>query len=113
MKKQLNVGVIGYGFMGRTHSNALSQVAHFFDTEYVPVRKAICGRDEAKVKDFAEKWGYESYETDWRKLVAREDIDAIDICTPNDSHAAIALECIKHGKMKAGAHRAQRFDGDI
>ena len=99
MKKQLNVGVIGYGFMGRTHSNALSQVAHFFDTEYVPVRKAICGRDEAKVKDFAEKWGYESYETDWRKLVAREDIDAIDICTPNDSHAAIALECIKHGKM--------------
>lgn len=99
MKKQLNVGVIGYGFMGRTHSNALSQVAHFFDTEYVPVRKAICGRDEAKVKDFAEKWGYESYETDWRVLVAREDIDAIDICTPNDSHAAIALECIKHGKM--------------
>ena len=99
MKKQLNVGVIGYGFMGRTHSNALSQVTHFFDTEYVPVRKAICGRDEEKVKAFAEKWGYESYETDWRVLVAREDIDAIDICTPNDSHAAIALECIKHGKM--------------
>ena len=99
MKKQLNVGVIGYGFMGRTHSNALSQVGHFFDTVYQPVRKAICGRDEAKVKEFAEKWGYESYETDWRKLVARPDIDAVDICTPNNSHAEIALECIKHGKM--------------
>jgi predicted dehydrogenase len=99
MKKQLNVGVIGYGFMGRTHSNALSQVGHFFDTEYQPVRKAICGRDEAKVKAFAEKWGYESYETDWRKMVARPDIDVIDICTPNDSHAEIALECIKNGKM--------------
>ncbi len=99
MKKQLNVGVIGYGFMGRTHSNALSQVGHFFDTEYQPVRKAICGRDEAKVKAFAEKWGYESYETDWRKMVVRPDIDAIDICTPNDSHAEIALECIKNGKM--------------
>ena len=85
--------------MGRTHSNALSQVGHFFDTVYQPVRKAICGRDEAKVKEFAEKWGYESYETDWRKLVARPDIDAVDICTPNNSHAEIALECIKHGKM--------------
>jgi predicted dehydrogenase len=99
MKKQLNVGVIGYGFMGRTHSNALSQVGHFFDTEYQPVRKAICGRDEEKVKAFAEKWGYESYETDWRKMVVRPDIDVIDICTPNDSHAEIALECIKNGKM--------------
>jgi predicted dehydrogenase len=98
-KKQLRIGVIGYGFMGRTHSNALSQVSHFFDLEYEPVRKAICGRDEEKVKAFAEKWGYESYETDWKKLVAREDIDAIDICTPNNSHAEIALACIKHDKM--------------
>jgi predicted dehydrogenase len=99
MKKQLRIGLIGYGFMGRTHSNAYSQVGHFFDSNHTVVRQAVCGRDEAKVKAFAEKWGYASYETDWRKLVAREDIDAIDICTPNDSHAEIALECIKHGKM--------------
>ncbi len=98
-KKKLNIGLVGYGFMGRTHSNAYSQLSHFFDTEYEPVRKAVCGRDEANVKAFAERWGYESWETDWRKLVARDDIDAIDICTPNDSHAEIALACIEHGKM--------------
>lgn len=98
-KKTLNIGVVGYGFMGRTHSNAYSQIGHFFDTAYQPLRKAVCGRDEANVKAFAEKWGYESWETDWRKLVQRDDIDAIDICTPNDSHAEIALACIEHGKM--------------
>ena len=99
MKKQLRIGLIGYGFMGRTHSNAYSQVGHFFESGHEVVRQAVCGRDEEKVKAFAGKWGYASYETDWRKLVAREDIDAVDICTPNDSHAEIALECIKHGKM--------------
>jgi len=99
MKKPIRIGLIGYGFMGRTHSNAYSQLAHFFDTEHVPVRQAVCGRDEEKVKAFAEKWGYASYETDWRELVKREDIDAIDICTPNDSHAEIALACIANGKM--------------
>ncbi|MGA0134107.1 MAG: Gfo/Idh/MocA family protein, partial [Opitutales bacterium] len=104
MSKPVRIGLIGYGFMGRTHSNAYSQVGHFFPKDTVTpghhiVRQAVCGRDEAKVKAFAEKWGYASYETDWRKLVARADIDAVDICTPNDSHAEIALECIKHGKM--------------
>ena len=98
-KKAIRIGLIGYGFMGRTHSNAYSQLSHFFDTEHVPVRQAVCGRDESNVKAFAEKWGYASYETDWRELVKREDIDAIDICTPNDSHAEIALEGIKNGKM--------------
>ena len=66
MKKEIRIGLIGYGFMGRTHSNAYSQLSHFFDTQHVPVRQAVCGRDEAKVKVFAEKWGYASYETDWR-----------------------------------------------
>ncbi|MFN5805359.1 MAG: Gfo/Idh/MocA family protein [Opitutia bacterium] len=104
MSKPVRIGLIGYGFMGRTHSNAYSQVGHFFPKDSVTtghhvVRQAVCGRDEAKVKAFAEKWGYASYETDWRKLVARADTDAVDICTPNDSHAEIALECIKHGKM--------------
>lgn len=98
-QKNLNIGLIGYGFMGRTHSNAYSQLDHFFETGYRPVRKAVCGRDEGNLKTFAEKWGYESWETDWRRLVERDDIDAIDICTPNDSHAEIALACAEHGKM--------------
>ena len=99
MKKPIRIGLIGYGFMGRTHSNAYSQLSHFFDTDHIPVRQAVCGRDKEKVAAFAEKWGYASYETDWRELVKRDDIDAIDICTPNDSHAEIALACIANGKM--------------
>ena len=97
--KNLNVGLIGYGFMGRAHSNAFRRVSNFFDLEYQPVLKAICARDEAKVKAFANKWGYESHETDWRKLVAREDIDLIDIACPNDMHKKIAIAAAKAGKM--------------
>jgi predicted dehydrogenase len=99
MTKPLNVGLIGYGFMGRTHSNAYAQVNHFFDVPYRPVLKAVCARDASKVKDFAAKWGYESVETDWRKLVERKDIDLIDICTPNNFHAEIAIAAAKAGKM--------------
>ena len=99
MKKPLNIGMIGYGFMGRTHSNAYSQANHFFDLEYKPVLKAVCARDEAKAKAFAEQWGYESTETDWKKLLERKDIDAVDICTPNNLHAEIAIAAVKAGKM--------------
>src|SRR3954469_10614780 len=99
MAKKLNIGMIGYGFMGRAHSNAYSQVSHFFDLEYQPVLKAACARDAAKVKAFADKWGYESIETDWRKLLERKDIDVVDICTPNNSHAEIALAAAQAGKM--------------
>ena len=77
--KKLNIGVVGYGLMGRTHTNAYRQAPRFFDLEYEPVLKAICGRDDARGKAFAENWGYESNETDWRKLIERDDIDAIDI----------------------------------
>jgi predicted dehydrogenase len=99
MSKSLNVGMIGYGFMGRAHSNAYRQVSQFFDLEYRPVLKAVCARSPDKVKAFAGKWGYESVETDWRKLVERKDIDLIDICTPNNTHAEIALAAAKAGKM--------------
>jgi predicted dehydrogenase len=99
MAKPLNIGMIGYGFMGRAHSNAYAQVTHFFETKHKPVLKAVCARDEAKAKAFAAQWGYESVETDWRKLVARKDIDAIDICVPNNLHAEIAIEAAKNGKM--------------
>jgi predicted dehydrogenase len=98
MPKPLNIGMIGYGFMGRAHSNAYAKVNHFFDLEYRPVLKAVCARDEAKAKEFAAKWGYESVETDWKKLLERKDIDAVDICTPNNLHKEIAIAAAKAGK---------------
>jgi predicted dehydrogenase len=97
--KNLNIGLIGYGFMGRAHSNAFRKVANFFDLEYRPVLKAVCARDPDKVKAFATRWGYESFETDWRKLLAREDIDLVDIACPNDMHKEIAIAAAKAGKM--------------
>jgi predicted dehydrogenase len=99
MSKPLNIGMIGYGFMGRAHSNAYRQVSQFFPCEYRPVLKACCARNEAKIKEFAANWGYESYETDWKKLVQRKDIDVIDIGSPNNTHHEIVLEAVKHGKM--------------
>src|SRR5213596_934053 len=97
--KNLNVGMIGYGFMGRAHSNAYAKVNHFFDLPYRPVLKAACARDAAKGKAFACQWGYESTETDWRRLIDRKDIDLIDICTPNNTHAEIAAAAAQAGKM--------------
>jgi predicted dehydrogenase len=99
MAKKLNIGMIGYGFMGRAHSNGYSQVSHFFDLEYTPVLKAVCARDKAKAEAFAKQWGYESIETDWKKLLERKDIDAVDICTPNNLHKEIAIAAAKAGKM--------------
>ncbi|MBX6313110.1 MAG: Gfo/Idh/MocA family oxidoreductase [Isosphaeraceae bacterium] len=98
-QKPLNIGLVGYGFMGRTHSNAYKRVNDFFDVAYRPVLKAVCGRNADNAKAFADKWGYESFETDWRQLVERKDIDAIDICTPNNTHAEIALAAASAGKM--------------
>src|SRR2546425_11372529 len=95
----LNIGIVGYGFMGRAHSNAYKQVSQFFDLPRKPVLKAACARDAAKVKAFANNWGYESTETDWRKLLERKDIDCIDICTPNNFHAEIAIAAAQAGKM--------------
>jgi predicted dehydrogenase len=99
-KKELRIGLIGCGFMGRTHSNGYLRVKNFFpELEYVPVLKAVCARTESKARAFADQWGYESIETDWKKLIARDDIDAVDICTPNDMHAEIAIAVAAAGKM--------------
>ena len=98
-RKKLNIGLIGYGFMGRAHSNAYRRVNNFFDLEYEPVLKAACARNEESLKAFADQWGYESTETDWRKLIERDDIDAIDICTPNNLHRDIAIAAAEAGKM--------------
>jgi len=97
--KNLNIGLVGCGFMGRTHSNAFRKVGNFFDLEYRPVLKAACARDDAKSGAFARKWGYETHETDWRKLVGRRDIDLVDIACPNDAHEKIAVAAAKAGKM--------------
>ncbi len=99
MSKPLNIGMIGYGFMGRAHSNAYRQVSQFFEREYRPVLKACCARKDDKIKAFAQNWGYESYETDWRKLIERKDIDLIDIGSPNNTHKEIVLAAAKAGKM--------------
>ncbi len=99
-KKQVRIGLVGTGFMGRTHSNGYNRVGNFFpEIQFQPILRAVCARSEDKVKAFAQQWGYESVETDWKKLVARNDIDAIDICTPNDSHAEIAIAAAAAGKM--------------
>jgi predicted dehydrogenase len=99
MTKTLNVGLIGYGFMARAHSNAYRKVNNFFDLEYQPVLKAVCARDAAKLKAFADVWGYESVETDWRKLIERPDIGLVDVCAPNNLHREIALAAARAGKM--------------
>jgi myo-inositol 2-dehydrogenase/D-chiro-inositol 1-dehydrogenase len=97
--RELRIGLVGYGFMGRAHSNAFLQAPRFFDLPMKPVLKAVAARNEARLKAFAANWGYESYETDWRQLVARKDIDLIDIASPNDTHHEIAIAAAKAGKM--------------
>ena len=97
--KKLNVGMVGYGFMGRTHSNAFQQVNHFFDVPFQPVLKTLCARNAARAQSFAGKWGYESVVQDWRELVESAEIDLVDIASPNDTHAEIAIAAAKAGKM--------------
>ena len=99
MAKELRVGMIGYGFMGRTHSNAYKRLNDFFPVQHRPVLKAVCARDPKKAQAFADIWGYERVETDWRKVVNAPDIDLIDIGSPNDTHYEIALAAAKAGKM--------------
>src|ERR1700740_3415787 len=97
--KQLNIGLVGYGFMGRAHSNAYLTVSQFFDLKYRPVLKAVAARNAEKVKQFAHKWGYESHYTDWRRLIDDPAIEVVDIASPNDTHAEIAIAAAQAGKM--------------
>ncbi|WP_274649547.1 Gfo/Idh/MocA family protein [Paenibacillus humicola] len=97
-KKQIRVGMIGYKFMGKAHSHAYRDVPFYFDGDGVPVMQAICGRDEGALKAAAQKLGWASCETDWRKLIERDDIDLIDIGAPNNAHAEIAVAAAEAGK---------------
>ena len=96
--KEMNVAIIGYKFMGKAHSNAWKNVTHFFDVPIKPVLKIACGRNQEAVQAFADNWGWEEIETDWQKVVERDDIDIIDISTPPALHYPIALAAAKAGK---------------
>jgi len=97
--KKLNIGLIGYGFMGRTHSNAFRKVTNFFDVPYEPVLHTVCARNAERAGAFAAKWGYANVATDWRSVVENPEIDLIDIASPNDTHHDIAIAAAKAGKM--------------
>jgi predicted dehydrogenase len=99
MAKELRFGLIGCGFMGRTHSNAYRRLNNFFPVEHRAVLKAVCDSNAEKAKAYADVWGYERFETDWTKQVGAADIDVIDICVPNNAHRDIAIAAAKNGKM--------------
>jgi predicted dehydrogenase len=97
--KRLNIAMIGYRFMGKAHSNAWRQVARFFDVPCEPLMKVVCGRDREGVEKAARTYGWEQAATDWREVVAREDVDVVDICTPGDTHMAVAVAAAREKKV--------------
>src|SRR4051812_41838667 len=97
-KPTLGVGMVGYAFMGAAHSVAWRTAARAFDLPLTPAMTALCGRSADKVEGAAAKLGWESTETDWKQLLRREDVALIDVCTPGDSHAEIAVAALEAGK---------------
>lgn len=95
---EIGVGLVGYKFMGQTHSNAYRQVGRFFDVDPVPKMRAICGRDEPAVREAAASLGWEGYETDYHRLVERDDIELVDISTPGNTHHDVVLAALDAGK---------------
>ena len=98
MSKELRIAIIGTNFMGRAHSNAWLQAAKFFDPEMTPVLQVACGRNEETLAAFATRWGWRHTETDWRKVIARDDVDVIDISLPQNMHAQVAIAAAEAGK---------------
>jgi len=94
-KQDLNIGLVGYKFMGRAHSNAWINAPLFFELNARPVLKAVCGRSRDNITEFAKNWHWQSIETDWKKLVVRDDIDVIDIALPQHLHYEIAIAAAK------------------
>ena len=95
---QLRVGMVGYAFMGAAHSQAWRTVNRAFDLPLSAQMSVVCGRDEDKVAAAAAQLGWSGHTTDWRELVARDDIDVVDVCTPGDTHREIALAALAAGK---------------
>jgi predicted dehydrogenase len=98
MQKTLRVGLVGYGFMARTHSNAYRAVNRFFDVPYGLDLKVVCGLEDGAARAFASQWGFQSHTTDWKKVVGDKDVDLVDICVPNNLHADIAIAAAGSGK---------------
>ncbi|MCU0316439.1 MAG: Gfo/Idh/MocA family oxidoreductase [Fimbriimonadaceae bacterium] len=98
-KPVLTIGLLGYQFMGKAHSNAYRQVGRYFDLPVEIRMKTICGRNEAKVRQAAEVFGWEGHETDWRKVIADPEIDIIDISTPGNTHCEMAIAAAEAGKI--------------
>lgn len=98
MKKKLNIAVIGKGFMGKVHSHMWRTVDKIFDVAYEPVLKVAVGTDEKATKEFAQKWGFEDYTTDWKKAVERDDIDVVNVVTPTYLHKDIVIHAARNGK---------------
>ena len=97
-RREIGVGLVGYKFMGRAHSNAYRQVARFFEVDPFPRMIAISGRNEAGVREAADSLGWDSYETDYRRLIARDDVGLVDVVTPGDTHHEIVLAALEAGK---------------
>ncbi len=95
----MRVALVGTGFMGRAHSNAWSQVKHFFDVPFDIDRALLCARDRARLEQMAATWGWREIATDWRAVIGRKDIDAVDIATPNALHGPIAIAAAESGKI--------------
>jgi predicted dehydrogenase len=95
---ELGIGMVGYAFMGRAHSQAWRSVGRFFDLPFTPRMAAICGRDPAAVAAAADRLGWAATETDWKRLVGRDDVDLVDVCTPGSSHAEISIAALEAGK---------------
>ena len=96
--KRLNVAMVGYNFMGRAHTQAWRNAPIYFDVGFEPVLKVVCGRHEKPLKDFARRWGWQETATDWRDVVARDDIDVVDVAAPTATHHDIAVAAAKAGK---------------
>jgi predicted dehydrogenase len=97
-RPSLAVGMVGYAFMGAAHSQAWRTAPRFFDLPLAPTMQVVCGRDAARTAEAAERLGWAETETDWHRLVERADVDLIDICTPGDTHAEIAIAALRAGK---------------
>jgi predicted dehydrogenase len=98
VSRELRIGMVGYAFMGAAHSQAWRTVNRVFDLPLRARMTAVYGRDEARVAAAAEQLGWDGHGTDWRELVSRDDIDVVDVCTPGDSHAEIAIAALEAGK---------------
>lgn len=97
-EQALGVGMVGYAFMGAVHSQAWASAGRFFDLPIAPAMRVLCGRQETAVAAAAAKLGWPSHETDWKRLITREDIGLVDVCTPGDTHAEIAIAALEAGK---------------